>query len=56
MSYQNDWYSPINRTGTGAVVECIISVGQVLGLCHISRTETGTIVDCVVSVRLILGQ
>ena len=37
-------------------MECIISVGQVLGLYPISRTETGTVVDCVVLVGLILGQ
>ena len=34
----------INRSDTGAVMDCIISVGLVLGqysgLCHISRTVT----------------
>ena len=38
----------ISRTGTGAVADCIISVGLVLG-------QKWT-VDCVVSVGLILGQ
>ena len=56
MSYQQDWYCRIKRTGTGAIVEYIISVGLVLGLYHISRTDIETIVDCDVSVGLILGQ
>ena len=50
-------------------MECIVSVGQVLGLYHISRTDTGTVVDSriswtdtgtvgesVVSIGLVLGQ
>ena len=39
----------INWTGTGAIVECIISVGLVLGLYHISRNDSETEVDCRIS-------
>ena len=47
-----------NRSGTGAVVECVVSVGMWDSsiLCRISRTGTGTVVGCVESVRLIRGQ
>ena len=40
-------------------MECVVSIGMVLGHCgvyYISRTGTGTIADCVLSVGLVLGQ
>ena len=47
----------INRTGTGAIVDCVISVGLVLGyMCRISRINTWTAVKCVVSIGLVQRQ
>ena len=43
----------------GAVVDCVVSIGLVLGqqkIVGISRSGTGVIMDCRVSVGLILWQ
>ena len=49
----------ISTARTGAVVDCVVSIGLVLGqqwFVEYQRIGTEAVVDCSVSARLVLGQ
>ena len=46
-----DYY--ISRTGTGTVVDCVVSVELVIWLCHISRTGN---INSTGNVGLVMGK